>query len=377
MKAGGWYTPPLFNTSMFSAADHGFMAQALRLAEHGLDTTSPNPRVGCVIVREGRVVGQGWHVRAGEPHAEIHALAEAGEQARGATAYVTLEPCCHTGRTPPCTDALIRAGVVRVVAAMVDPNPKVAGNGLEQLRQAGITVESGLMQPQAQELNIGFISRMQRGRPWVRLKVASSLDGGTALSNGVSQWITGAAARTDSQHWRARACAILTGAGTVLHDNPRLNVRLPDATRQPLRVVVDSHLRTPPEAEILKGGALLVCADDATRRLYPQTTEILKLDNGQGQVNLAALLAELARRGINELHVEAGATLNGALLAQGLVDELLLYLAPKLLGGTARGLFDIPALTLMEQSITLDIKDVTHLGQDLRIRARILPAHAG
>lgn len=362
---------------MFSAADHGFMAQALRLAEHGLNTTSPNPRVGCVITHEGRIVGQGWHLRAGEPHAEIHALTEAGEQARGGTAYVTLEPCCHTGRTPPCTEALIHAGVTRVVAAMIDPNPKVAGNGLEQLRLAGITVESGLMQAQAQELNIGFISRMQRGRPWVRLKVASSLDGGTALENGVSQWITGEAARADGQHWRARACAILTGVGTVLHDNPQLNVRLPDVTRQPLRVVVDSHLRTPPEAEILKGGALLVCADGNTKHQYPQGTEMLKLDNGQGQVDLAALLAELARRGVNELHVEAGATLNGALLAQNLVDELLLYVAPKLLGGTARGLFDIPALNLMEQAIPLDIKQVRHLGQDLRICARILSTHAG
>lgn len=362
---------------MFSAADHGFMAQALRLAEHGLNTTSPNPRVGCVIVRDGRIVGQGWHLRAGEPHAEIHALAEAGEQARDATAYVTLEPCCHTGRTPPCTEALIHGGVTRVVAAMVDPNPKVAGNGLKQLRQAGITVESGLMQAQAQELNIGFLSRMQRGRPWVRLKVASSLDGGTALANGVSQWITGEAARADGQHWRARACAILTGVGTVLHDNPQLNVRLPDVTRQPLRVVVDSHLRTPPEAEILKGGALLVCADGNTKHQYPQGTEMLKLDNGQGRVDLAALLAELARRGVNELHVEAGVTLNGALLAQGLVDELLLYMAPKLLGSAARGLFDIPSLTLMEQATTLDIKEATHLGQDLRIRARILSTHAG
>lgn len=362
---------------MFSAADHGFMAQALRLAEHGLNTTSPNPRVGCVITHEGRIVGQGWHLRAGEPHAEIHALAEAGEQARGATAYVTLEPCCHTGRTPPCTEALIHAGVTRVVAAMVDPNPKVAGNGLKQLRQAGITVESGLMQAQAQELNIGFLSRMQHGRPWVRLKVASSLDGGTALANGVSQWITGEAARADGQHWRARACAILTGVGTVLHDNPQLNVRLPDVMRQPLRVVVDSHLRTPSEAEILKGGALLVCADGNTKHQYPQGTEILKLGNGQGRVDLVALLAELARRGVNELHVEAGVTLNGALLAQGLVDELLLYMAPKLLGSAARGLFDIPSLTLMEQATTLDIKEVTHLGQDLRIRARILSTHAG
>jgi diaminohydroxyphosphoribosylaminopyrimidine deaminase/5-amino-6-(5-phosphoribosylamino)uracil reductase len=233
------------------------------------------------------------------------------------------------------------------------------------------------MQHQAQELNIGFISRMQRGRPWVRLKVASSLDGGTALANGVSQWITGAAARTDGQHWRARACAILTGLGTVLHDNPRLNVRLPDVTRQPLRVVVDSRLRTPPEAEILKGGALLVCADDARKHVYPQAIEILKLGNGLGQVDLAALLAELARRGINELHVEAGATLNGALLAQGLVDELLLYVAPRLLGSAVRGLFDIPALTLMEQATTLEIKEVTHLGQDVRIRARTLPSYAG
>lgn len=356
---------------MFSAADHVFMSQALRLAELGLNTTSPNPRVGCVIVREGQVVGQGWHLRAGEPHAEIHALAQAGEQARGATAYVTLEPCCHFGRTPPCSEALIRAGVLRVVAAMVDPNPKVAGNGLEQLRQAGIAVESGLMQGPAQELNIGFVSRMQRGRPWLRLKAASSLDGRTALQNGASQWITGEAARDDVQHWRARACAILTGVGTVLHDNPRMNVRLPDAIRQPLRVVADSRLRTPPGAVILQGGALLVCGNAPVAQVYPHDVETLRLDNGHGQVDLAALLAELARRGVNELHVEAGAALNGALLAQGLVDEILLYVAPQLLGSSARGLFDIPALTAMEQAFRLDIKEVVKLGQDLRIRALV------
>lgn len=356
---------------MFSAADHAFMSQALRLAELGLNTTSPNPRVGCVIVSNGRVVGQGWHLRAGEPHAEIHALAEAGEQAKGATAYVTLEPCCHFGRTPPCTEALIRAGVTRVVAAMADPNPKVAGNGLEQLRQAGITVETGLMQGAAQELNIGFVSRMQRGRPWLRLKAASSLDGRTALQNGLSQWISGEAARADGQHWRARACAILTGVGTVLHDNPRMNVRLPDAVRQPLRVVADSRLRTPPGAAILQGGALLVCAYAPVARTYPHDVETLKLDNGQGRVDLAALLAELAQRGVNELHVEAGAALNGALLAQGLVDEILLYVAPKLLGASAHGLFDIPALDHMEQAFRLDIKEVVKVGQDLRIRALV------
>lgn len=358
---------------MFTAADHEYMALALRLAERGLYTTTPNPRVGCVIVNNHRIIAQGWHECAGQPHAEAHALQQAGEHARGATAYVTLEPCSHFGRTPPCADALIRAGVVRVVAAMQDPNPKVAGQGLARLQAAGIATASGLMQAAAHELNIGFISRMERNRPWVRLKAAASLDGRTALQNGVSQWITSDAARTDVQRWRARACAILSGVGTVLHDDPQLNVRDLDIGRQPLRVIVDSQLRTPPTAKIAQAGTLIVCAGlDAARAqaLQQAGAEIIALPGSDGKVDLQRLLQELAARGINELHVEAGATLNGALMQQGLVDELLLYMAPKLMGNPAHGLFDLPVLTGMDQAMTLDIRDITRVGPDIRIVAR-------
>ena len=358
---------------MFTAADHEYMALALRLAERGLYTTTPNPRVGCVIVNNHRIVAQGWHERAGQPHAEAHALQQAGEHARGATAYVTLEPCSHFGRTPPCADALIRAGVARVVAAMQDPNPKVAGQGLARLQAAGIATASGLMQAAAHELNIGFISRMERNRPWVRLKTAASLDGRTALQNGVSQWITCDAARTDVQRWRARACAILSGVGTVLHDDPQLNVRDLDIGRQPLRVIVDSQLRTPPTAKIAQAGTLIVCAELDTSRaqaLQQAGAEIIALPGSDGKVDLQRLLQELAAREINELHVEAGATLNGALMQQGLVDELLLYMAPKLMGNPAHGLFDLPVLTGMDQAMTLDIRDITRVGPDIRIVAR-------
>jgi diaminohydroxyphosphoribosylaminopyrimidine deaminase/5-amino-6-(5-phosphoribosylamino)uracil reductase len=349
------------------------MALALRLAERGLYTTTPNPRVGCVIVNNHQIVGQGWHERAGQPHAEAHALQQAGEHARGAMAYVTLEPCSHFGRTPPCADALIRAGVSRVVAAMQDPNPKVAGQGLARLQAAGIATASGLMQTAAQELNIGFISRMERNRPWVRLKAAASLDGRTALENGVSQWITSEPARADVQRWRARACAILSGVGTLLHDNPQLNVRDLDIGRQPLRVIVDSHLRTPPASRIVQAGTLIVCAEINAARaevLRQAGAEIIALPGSNGKVDLQSLMQELAVRQINELHVEAGATLNGALMQQGLVDELLLYLAPKLMGNPAHGLFDLPALTGMEQAVMLDIRDITRLGPDIRILAR-------
>jgi diaminohydroxyphosphoribosylaminopyrimidine deaminase/5-amino-6-(5-phosphoribosylamino)uracil reductase len=242
----------------FSAVDHGMMARALQLAALGLWTTSPNPRVGCVLVQAGEIVGEGWHEKAGEPHAEVHALRAAGHKAHGATAYVTLEPCSHTGRTPPCAEALIAAGVSRVVAAMTDPNPLVAGKGLAMLRAAGIETASGLLENEARELNIGFVSRMTRGRPWLRLKAAASLDGKTALNNGVSQWITGPEARRDGQRWRARACAILTGIGTVRDDDPQLNVRDFETPRQPLRVVVDSRLETPLTARILQGGPVLI-----------------------------------------------------------------------------------------------------------------------
>ena len=311
----------------FSAVDHGMMARALQLAERGLWTTTPNPRVGCVLARDGEIVGEGWHAKAGEPHAEVNALRAAGDRARGATAYVTLEPCSHHGRTPPCAEALIAAGVARVVAAMGDPNPLVAGNGLTMLREAGIETASGLLESEARELNIGFVARMTRGRPWLRLKAAASLDGKTALNNGVSQWITGPDARRDGQRWRARACAVLTGFGTLRDDDPQLNVREVETSRQPLRVVVDSKLETPLTAKILRGGPVLVAAavDDEKRAnlLRAAGADLLLLPNAGGKVDLNGLLVELARRGINEVHAEAGLKLNGSLLREGLVDELL------------------------------------------------------
>jgi diaminohydroxyphosphoribosylaminopyrimidine deaminase/5-amino-6-(5-phosphoribosylamino)uracil reductase len=357
----------------FSASDHAHMAHALQLAARGLYTTSPNPRVGCVIVRDGQVVGEGWHERAGGPHAEVHALRQAGEAARGATAYVTLEPCSHYGRTPPCAEALVKAGVTRVIAAMQDPNPLVAGKGLLLLQSQGIAVASGLMRGEARELNVGFVSRMERNRPWVRAKVAASLDGRTALENGVSQWITSPAARRDGQQWRARACAILTGMGTVLADNPRLNVRDFDIGRQPLRVVVDSKLRMPPDAAILEGGVLIACADDTLPQaevLRKAGAELLCLPNQNQGIDLPLLMSELAKRGVNELHVEAGPTLTGELLRLRLIDEFLLYLAPTLLGSSSRGMFDIPALTAMDQRMDLDLVEVRHVGPDIRILAR-------
>lgn len=359
---------------LFSAADYQHMAHALQLASRGLYTTSPNPRVGCVLVKDGQVIGAGWHERAGQPHAEVHALQQAGDQAHGATAYVTLEPCSHHGRTPPCADALITAGIVRVVAAMRDPNPKVAGAGLARLQAAGIAVSHGLLESEAQELNPGFIFRMTRQRPWVRTKIAASLDGGTALENGISQWITGDAARQDVQHWRARSCAILTGIGTVLADDPQLNVREPSIGRQPLRIVLDSHLRLPPDARVLQGGGvLIVCGNDQLPQadtLKTAGAEVLALPGHDGLIDLPGLLNELARREINELHVEAGARLNGELLRLQLIDEFVFYLAPVLLGTSARGLFDFPALTAMTQRTDLDIIALDRVGQDIRIRAR-------
>ncbi|GAB1235156.1 bifunctional diaminohydroxyphosphoribosylaminopyrimidine deaminase/5-amino-6-(5-phosphoribosylamino)uracil reductase RibD [Ferrigenium sp. UT5] len=359
---------------MADAADSRWMARALRLAAHGLNTTSPNPRVGCVLVEGDEIVGEGWHVRAGEPHAEVHALRTAGHAARGATAYVTLEPCSHHGRTPPCADALIAAGVARVVCAMQDPNPQVAGRGMDNLRAAGITVECGLMEAAARELNIGFVSRMTRGMPFVRSKIAASLDGRTALENGTSQWITGAAARQDVQHWRARSCAVLTGIGTVLADDPQLNVRIATG-RQPLRVVLDSALRMPPSARMLQSGKVLVCtaSQDAARQatLERQGAEVLRLADAAGQVDLPGVLRELARRGINEVLLEAGRTLNGALLQAGLVDEVLLYLAPQLLGDAARGMANLGVLTQLEQRVELVWQEVRHVGQDLRITAKV------
>lgn len=350
------------------------MARALRLAERGLYTATPNPRVGCVIVREGRVVGEGWHERTGGPHAEVHALRAAGEAAAGATAYVSLEPCTHQGRTPPCDEALIAARVARVVAAMHDPNPQVAGRGMAKLAQVGIATAVGVLEDAARELNIGFASRMTRGRPWVRMKIAASLDGKTALASGKSRWITGAPARRDGHCWRARACALLTGIGTVRDDDPQLTVREVPTPRQPLRVVVDSRLELPENARVLAGGGVLIAAAredrEKMRRLEARGAVVVVLPDAQGKVELSGLMRELARRGVNEVHVEAGYKLNGSLLKAGLVDELLIYLAPHLLGDAARGMFDLPQLTELAGRRGLDIRDVRMVGSDLRIIAR-------
>ena len=362
---------------MFTAADHQFMARALQLAQRGLYTTTPNPRVGCVIVRDGVIVGEGWHERVGEPHAEAHALRAAGEKSRGASAYVSLEPCDHHGRTPPCSAALIAAGVARVIAATEDPNPLVAGQGLARLRAAGIDAAAGLLAAQARELNIGFFSRMTRARPWLRLKVAASLDGRTALLNGRSQWITSPQARRDAHGWRARSCAVLTGIGTVRDDDPRLTVRDVPTTRQPLRVVVDSRLETPLGARVLDGGNVLVAGavDDAERMaaLKRRGAEIVLLPGAGGKVDLPALMQELGRRAINEVLAEAGSKLNGSLLREGCVDELLFYLAPCLIGGAARGMFDLPELDTLADKRRLSWHETRRVGDDLRILARLNP----
>lgn len=353
------------------------MAQALSLAQRALYTTTPNPHVGCVLVQQGTVIGQGYTQPAGRNHAEIEALGDAAGRyavTNGATAYISLEPCSHYGLTPPCADALIAAGIGRVVVAMADPNPLVAGRGLERLRAAGVVTECGLMEAEAIEMNIGFVARMTRGRPWLRLKIAASLDGKTALNNGRSQWLTGEAARADGHHWRARACAILTGIGTVQADDPQLTVRAVATPRQPLKVLVDNRLELPLEARLLEGGRLLVATanrDGArTAALVARGAEVLCTTDGEGKVDLRGLLGELARRGINEVHAEAGAGLNGALLAAGLVDELLLYLAPSLVGDAARGMFALPELTDLAGKRELNIIDVAGFGGDLRIIAR-------
>ena len=359
---------------MFSPDDHRYMAQALRLAEQGLYTTSPNPRVGCIIVREEKVIGQGWHERVGQPHAEINALNMAGAKARGATVYVTLEPCSHQGQTGPCAEALIKAGVARVVAAMQDPNPLVNGGGLEKLKQAGVQTECGILENEARELNIGFISRIARGRPWVRMKIAASLDGKTALNNGKSRWITGEPARQDAHHWRARSCAVLTGIGTIRDDDPQLTVRHVKTSRQPLRVVVDSKLEILPSARVLQGGGvLLFCAvDDETRiaRLNDVGAKVIILPNQEGKVELSQMMASLAKFEVNEVLVESGFRLNGSLLKAGLVDELLLYLAPHLLGDKARGMFELPELTELTGRRELKILDLRMVGRDMRVLAR-------
>lgn len=369
---------------MAVATDQSYMARALRLAERGLYTTDPNPRVGCVLVRDGSVVGEGWHARAGGPHAEAVALDQAGADARGATAYVTLEPCCHHGRTPPCSDALIDAGIARVVVAMEDPNPRVAGNGVAQLQGAGIATEVGMLAAQAEALNAGFVMRMRRGRPLVRCKLAMSLDGRTAMADGESKWITGAAARADVHRLRARSSAVISGIGTVLADDPQLTVRLDaDAPaggwRQPLRVILDPHLSTPPGARVLQceGRTVIVTASDsrgATERLQGAGAQVVRLAGGPDSVDLQAMLEYLASdEQVNEVLLETGATLSGAMLQAGLVDEIVLYVAPHIMGDGARGLFHLPAIASMEQRMALAITDLRAVGDDWRVTARPQP----
>jgi diaminohydroxyphosphoribosylaminopyrimidine deaminase / 5-amino-6-(5-phosphoribosylamino)uracil reductase len=383
---------------MFSDFDRRAMARALELGGRGLETTQPNPRVGCVIAQGEGVVGEGWHERAGEPHAEVNALRAAGPKAVGATAYVTLEPCSHHGRTPPCVDALLAARVARVVFALEDPNPRVSGRGAEALRRAGVTVECGLMAAEAAELNPGFLKRMRSGRPWVRVKLAMSLDGRTALANGASQWVTSPAAREDVQHWRARSSAILTGIGTVLADDPRLDVRLPDLPSghprpQPLRVVLDARLQTPASARMLTtGGQVLIMT--AAKRGEPdgersaRRAELVRrgaaveevsaaepdsglgVGQGGGRLSLSDVLDRLGRREINELWVEAGARLAGALLRQSLADELIIYIAPKLLGPQALPLVEMSELRTLQDAPNFTVVENRLIGEDVRLRLR-------
>ena len=369
---------------MFSDSDFAHMQRALALAARGLYTTAPNPRVGCVLVKHGVAIGEGFTQPAGQDHAEVQALKDArrrGNDPQGATAYVTLEPCSHFGRTPPCAHALIDARVARVIAAMEDPNPQVSGRGLTMLRDAGIDVRCGLLANEAAELNIGFVSRMTRARPWVRMKIAASLDGRTALPSGESQWITGPSARADGHAWRARACAILTGVGTVREDNPHLTVRAIETPRQPLRVLVDSRLEAPLDAHIFEGTPPLVfCGriDAGTAAqagaLAARGVEVIALANAQGKVDLTAMLKELGRRGINELHVEAGHKLNGSLLREGCVDELLVYLAPSLLGAGSAGMFAFAAPESLDARTRLVFRSIERVGDDLRVVARMAPA---
>ncbi|MCU7906288.1 MAG: bifunctional diaminohydroxyphosphoribosylaminopyrimidine deaminase/5-amino-6-(5-phosphoribosylamino)uracil reductase RibD [Candidatus Thiodiazotropha sp. (ex Epidulcina cf. delphinae)] len=359
------------------------MARAISLARQGLYTTHPNPRVGCLLVREGEVVGEGYHRRAGEPHAERNALAMAGEAARGATAYVTLEPCCHHGRTPPCTDGLIEAGVKRVVTAMRDPNPRVAGQGLEQLRLAGIEVSEGLMQPQVEALNPGYIKRMSQGLPYLRCKMAMSLDGRTAMASGESQWITSPGARADVQRLRARSAAVMTGIGTLLADDPSMNVRLSAVelgidddlpAPHPVRIVLDPNLDTPPGAKMLglPGPTLVVCSDEQPihgAALEAAGAQIAMLPGDRRCLDLPEVLRFLAAQEINEVLLESGATLAGAMLEQELVDELVIYLAPHLMGKDARGLFYLPGIRRMSERIELRITDLRQIESDIRINA--------
>ena len=361
----------------FSASEHEFMARALRLAKRGLYTTDPNPRVGCVLVKDDRIVGEGWHVVAGGPHAEINAINDAGAvHARGATAYVTLEPCCYQGRTPPCTDALIKAGIARVIVAMEDPNPRVTGKGLQALKEAGNEIESGLLEQQAKALNPGYIQRMRGSRPFVRSKLAMSLDGRTAMADGDSKWITSPAAREDVHRLRARSSAIMTGISTVLNDDPSLTVRAVEVETQPMRVVIDTHLSMPLTARMLSlpGRTLVMtCRDqDGDTRLQQAGAEVIYMTQFGASVDLVAVLEYLAQQEVNEVLLEAGATLSGAMLKAGLIDEIVIYMAPILMGDSARSLFNLPQLKSMDQRIELDIIEQRAVGKDWRITARVI-----
>lgn len=345
------------------------MARALRLAERGMMTTHPNPRVGCVIVRDGIIVGEGAHERAGEPHAEVHALRSAGDRARGADVYVSLEPCCHHGRTPPCTDALIAAGVARVFVATADPNPKVAGQGIQRLRAAGIEVHVGLLAAEAQRINRGFFARMMRGRPWLVLKLAMSLDARTAMASGESQWITGEAARADAHRLRAEAGAVLTGVGTVVADDPRLSARgLGEGVRQPDRIVLDTQARAPVHARVWQPGARRLWITRQLPPIVPEgVTVVLAGADAQGRIDLKDALQALARHEVNEILAECGPRLAGSLLEQGLVDEIIAYVAPKLLGDQARPLAHLPGIERLTQALVWRWVDVRQIGDDVRL----------
>ncbi len=361
---------------MFSADDHRYMSLALCLVEQGLYTTDPNPRVGCVIVVAGEIVGQGWHRAAGEAHAEVHALQQAAEQARGATAYVTLEPCSHHGRTPPCADALIAAGVARVVVAMSDPSPKVAGQGMDRLKAAGIEVAVGLMRQQAEQLNPGFISRFRRGRPYVRCKLAMSLDGRTAMASGESKWISSEASRLDVQRLRARSSVIVTGIGTVLADDPRMNARVEFDIKQPDRVVVDTNLRMPVDAAMLSQQGVTWLANESQDQqirsgLERSGARMLDVASHNGHIDLTALLSALQDLEYNEVLLEAGPSLSGAFMQAGLIDELIIYMAPHLMGHGGNALLHLPGIEAMQDRIALQMTELKQIGDDLRISYKL------
>lgn len=362
--------------STFSSADYAFMAEAIKLAEKGLYTTSPNPRVGCVIVKNHQIIGRGWHEKAGQPHAEINALAQAATEAKNSTTYVTLEPCCHHGRTPPCTDALIKAGITKLIIAMQDPNPLIAGKGIQQLKKAGIEVQYGLLEAQANQLNIGFVSRMTRQRPWITVKIASSLDGKIALANGNSQWITGEAARTDVHRLRARSCAILTGINTVKHDDPELSVRHVQTTRQPLRVILDNRLEISANAKILQKAGVLIFTtlQDSTKiqSLTERGVQVVVLPNATGKLDLAEVMSKLAEFEINEILVEAGSTLSGSLVESQLVDKIIIYCAPIFLGNSAQSMLHLPELRSLSQKWKLEITEIGKVGCDIKITAKLI-----